>query len=119
MGVSTVQTESIKKDVGIDGELEFGQKNISTLQRNLLNKDEILRMSSSQLLVILRGNKPLLLDKMMYKEHPLANKLKDCSVSEYNPIWTKNSTKKVQIIEKQKDVEKQHKKKSKIDWETF
>lgn len=119
MGVSTVQTESIKKDVGFDGELEFGQKNISTLQRNLLNKDEILRMSSSQLLVILRGNKPLLLDKMIYKEHPLSKKLKDCSVSEYNPIWTKNLSKKIQVNEKNENIEKKSKKKTKIDWETF
>ena len=33
LGVATAETQSIKKEVGIDGELEFGQKNISTLER--------------------------------------------------------------------------------------
>ena len=70
-GVSTVETESIKKDAGIEGKLEFGQKNISTLKRNLLNADEILRIPHNKLLVNIRGNKPLMLDKMIYTEHPL------------------------------------------------
>ena len=87
MGVATAETESIRKDAGIEGELEFGQKNISTLKRNLLNTDEILRIPQSQLLVNIRGNKPLLLDKMIYTEHELANKLKDVSIQEYKPNW--------------------------------
>jgi len=119
VGVSTVQTESIKKDAGIEGEFEYGQKNISTLQRNLLNKDEILRLPATQLLVILRGNKPLLLDKIRYTEHPLAKKLKDCSVVEYNPKWTKNLPENVQVNNKNENVKKKPKKKPKIDWDTF
>ena len=53
-GVSTAESQSIKKDVGIEGELEFGQKNISTLKRNLLNADEILRIPYNELLVNIR-----------------------------------------------------------------
>lgn len=119
VGVATVETESIKKDAGLEGEFEFGQKNITTLQRNLLNKDEILRMAATQLLVILRGNKPLLLDKMRYTEHPLAKKLKDSSVLEYTPKWTKNISQKVQVKAKKEKAEKKPKKKTKIDWDTF
>ena len=91
IGVSTAENISIKKENSLEGEIgEFGQKNISTLQRNLLNKDEILRLPTTKLLAILRGNKPLLLDKMRYTEHPLAQKLKDSSIYEYKPEWTKN-----------------------------
>ncbi len=91
IGVTTAENISIKKENSLEGEIEeFGQKNISTLQRNLLNKDEILRLPTSKLLVILRGNKPLLLDKIRYTEHPLAQKLKDSSIYEYKPEWTKN-----------------------------
>ena len=43
------------------------------------------------MLTILRGNKPLLLDKMRYTEHPLAQKLKDSSIYDYKPEWTKNT----------------------------
>ena len=70
------------------------------MQRNLLNKDEILRLPTTKLLTILRGNKPLLLDKMRYTEHPLAKKLSDSLILDYNPDWAKNT--KVEEIQKKK-----------------
>ena len=90
LGVTTAETQSIRKDAGIEGNLEFGQKNISTLKRNLMNADEILRLPHNKLIVNIRGNKPLLLDKMIYTEHPLSKKLKDISVSNYKPNWNDN-----------------------------
>ena len=90
LGVATAETQSIKKRIGIDGELEFGQKNISTLERNLLNADEIIRIPSTKLMVIIRGNKPLLLQKMIYTEHPISKKLQDASVLTYIPEWNNN-----------------------------
>jgi len=117
IGVSTVETESIRKSNSIEGEWgQFGEKNISTLKRNLLNKDEILRIDSKKLLVILRGNKPLLLEKMRYTEHPLAKQLKESSVYDYNPKWIMNNS-KVKRKEKfdktkREDVEKLNAKKS-------
>lgn len=86
-GVSTAESQSIKKDAGIEGELEFGQKNISTLKRNLLNADEILRIPHNELLVNIRGNKPLMLNKMIYTEHKLSKQLKDVPVNSYKPNW--------------------------------
>lgn len=101
IGVTTVESISIKKSNSIEGELEeYGQKNVAMGQRNLLNIDEILRLLSTKLMVILRGNKPLQLDKMIYKEHPLASKLKDSPISEYHPKWIKNTPKKPQTKEK-------------------
>lgn len=118
IGVATAETTSIKKSNSIEGEIEeYGQKSIATLQRNLLNVDEILRIPATKLLVNLRGNKPLLLDKMMYKEHTLSYKLKDCSVLEYNPKWVKNMPKKERI--KEKVIEKQPEKKEKLGWHNF
>lgn len=119
VGVSTVETTSIRKAASLEGKIEeFGQKNISTLKRNLLNVDEILRIPSTQLLTIIRGNKPLLLDKVMYKEHSLATKLKDSSIYEYNPKWTKNSIDKPIIINK-KDTPKPEIKKEKLGFHNF
>ena len=104
LGVSTVETQSIRKDGGVEGELEFGQKNISTLKRNLLNADEILRLPHNQLLVNIRGNKPIILEKMIYTEHSLAKKLQDVSVNEYNPNWNKPKVEKqvIKTISKEK-----------------
>ena len=88
IGVSTVESTSIRKSASIEGAIgEYGQQNISTLSRNLLNVDEILRIPSDKLLVILRGNKPLLLDKVIYKNHFVSSKLKDSSVLDYIPDY--------------------------------
>lgn len=100
LGIATTETHSLKKDAGFEGNFEYGQKNISTLKRNLLNADEILRIPHNKLLVNIRGNKPLLLDKMIYTKHELAHKLKDISVNDYCPIW---NTKKI-IIETEKNI---------------
>ena len=104
LGVATAETQSIKKDAGIEGDLEFGQKNIASLKRNLLNADEILRLPHDKLIVIIRGNKSLLLDKMIYTEHRLSKKLKDVSVSNYKPNWNDNNHVEVKqkIIEQPK-----------------
>lgn len=114
LGVATAETQSIKKEVGIDGELEFGQKNISTLERNLLNPDEIIRIPSFKLMVIIRGNKPLLLQKMIYTEHPLAKKLQDVSVLTYIPDWNNNievpktiEKKENRVVTKQNKIKKE------------
>lgn len=59
-------------------------------------------------MINLRGNKPLLLDKVIYTEHPAASKLEDCPVSDYNPEWLKNKpkiaskTKEKKVVEKKK-----------------
>lgn len=119
IGVATVETTSIRKDNSLEGDIEqYGQKSISTIERNLLNKDEILRMPAFKLIVNLRGNKPLLLDKVIYTEHSLSKKLKDSLISEYTPNWTKNTPKKVHIKEKQNSKENKPKK-EKLGWHNF
>lgn len=119
IGVATVETTSIKKDNSLEGDIEqYGQKSISTIERNLLNKDEILRMPAFKLIVNLRGNKPLLLDKVIYTEHELSKKLKDSSIYDYTPKWTKNKHEKVHIKEKDKTKETSSKK-EKIGWNNF
>lgn len=85
----------------------------------MLNIDEILRIPSTQLLVILRGNKPLLLDKIRYTEHPLAKKLKDSSIYDYTPNWTRNNNNIEKIVKPKKDTEKAEENKEKLSFETF
>lgn len=96
LGVLSVETASIRKSASFEGKLaEYGQENISTLKRNLLNVDEILRLPSNKLLILLRGNKPILLDKVIYKEHPCSKKLKNSSIKEYKSIHTEEIKTKV------------------------
>lgn len=117
IGVSTVETESIRKSNSLEGAIEeYGQKNVSTLKRNLLNIDEIMRLPSNKLLVVLRGNKPLLLDKMIYKQHYISSKLTESSIYDYNPKWTKNNN-SVKIVEKEKN--ENNKPKEKLGFDNF
>ncbi len=116
IGVSTAETSSIRKSNSIEGEfLEYGDKNTTVLQRNLLNKDEILRLPTNKLIAILRGNKPLLLDKMRYTEHPLSKKLKDSSIYDYKPEWTRNNN----IEDIPKKIPKKTTKKRKRSFDNF
>ena len=117
IGVASVESPSIKKSNSIEGDVaEYGQKSISTQKRNLLNVDEILRIPSTKLLVNLRGNNPLLLDKMIYTEHPISKELKDSPINEYNPKWIKNNS---MIIPEIKKLDKNIRKKEKLNWDTF
>lgn len=75
-------------------------------------------MSTFKLIVNLRGNKPLLLDKVIYTEHPLSKKLKDSFISDYKPNWTKNHPDKIKIKEKKKE-QQQSDHKEKLSWDNF
>lgn len=117
IGVASVESTSIKKSNSIEGDVaEYGQKSISTQKRNLLNVDEILRIPSTKLLVNLRGNNPLLLDKMIYTEHPISKELKDSPINEYIPNWTKNNS---IVINEIKKVNNNEVKQEKLSWDTF
>lgn len=112
LGVATAENQSIKTDAGIDGELNCGQKNVGSIKRNLLNSDEILRLPTNKVLVNLRGNKPILLDKMIYTEHPLAKNLKEDSIENYIPSWNKSK----EIIKNEQDEKiKVHKQEKSFD----
>lgn len=117
IGVASVESTSIKKSNSIEGDVaEYGQKSISTQKRNLLNVDEILRIPSTKSLVNLRGNNPLLLDKMIYTEHSISKELKDSPINEYNPKWIKNNS---MIIPEIKKSDNNIRKKEKLNWDTF
>lgn len=97
-----------------------------------MNWDELIRLPKFKLIVVLNNNKPIMLDKMIYTEHPLAKKLKDSPVSKYKPLWNdaqistivdKKETKKqaVNVIERlsSRDILDDDKEYEKITFETF
>lgn len=59
----------------------------SNTQRALMLPDEILRMDNQECLVLLRGQKPLRLYKIIPDEHPSFGRLRDVRVSNYIPLW--------------------------------
>lgn len=60
------------------------------------------------MIVILRGNKPCLIDKVMYTEHLLYKELKVISIVDYIPEWKKikNSLANEQPNSNKKETEK-------------
>ena len=74
-------------------------------------------MPASKLIVNVRGNKPLLLDKVIYTEHELSKELKDSSIYDYTPKWVKNNIN--DIPKKEKQTESTPKKEEKLEWNNF
>lgn len=88
LGKSTVRDQSRTKEAGLEGIYDFGRITTKATQRNLLNPDEILRLPSENAILILRGQKPLMIEKMDYTKHKLAKHIKPEPISNYNPQWT-------------------------------
>lgn len=65
----------------------------SNTQRPLMYPDEIMRMDNQECLVLLRGQKPLRLYKIISDEHPSFGQLRDVKVSDYVPRWRQEEEK--------------------------
>ena len=59
----------------------------SSTQRPLMFPDEVLRMDNKECLVLLRGEKPLHLYKIIPDEHPSFQRLRDVRVADHVPLW--------------------------------
>ncbi|MCI9548726.1 MAG: type IV secretory system conjugative DNA transfer family protein, partial [Oscillospiraceae bacterium] len=58
----------------------------SSTQRPLMYPDEIMRMDNQECLVLLRGQKPMRLYKIIPDEHPSFGRLRDVRMSDY--VWS-------------------------------
>ncbi len=56
-------------------------------KRPVLTPDEVLRLPIDEALIIVRGKKPIKVDKYDYSMHPEYRKLKSCKASAYVPAW--------------------------------
>ncbi|URZ15466.1 type IV secretory system conjugative DNA transfer family protein [Clostridium felsineum] len=88
LGTTTVKDTSLSKSAGFEGMMDFGKITSRAVKRNLMNPDEILRLPNKNEILILRGQKPLILDKMDYTKHRLSKEMKPIKVSDYKPEWT-------------------------------
>lgn len=95
LGTTTVEDVSLSKSAGIEGILDLGKITKRTAKRNLMNPDEILRLPNKNEILILRGQRPILLEKMDYTKHRLSSYIKPIKVSDYKPEWTKEHKKDI------------------------
>jgi len=68
----------------------------SNTQRPLMMPDEVLRMDNRQCLVLLRGEQPLYLYKIIPDEFPAFQQLRSTPVKEYIPEWRKETARTAQ-----------------------
>lgn len=85
LGEASVMQTSLRKDAAFDGILEYGVQSKSTIKRNLLNPDEIMRMDNSEQIVMIRGQKPFKCKKLKYWEYRLGKDIKETTIEGYNP----------------------------------
>lgn len=56
-------------------------------KRPVLTQDEVMRLPIDEALVIIRGKKPLKVEKFDYSRHPEYSKLHSCKASSHIPEW--------------------------------
>lgn len=66
--------------------------NKSSTGRPLMMPDEVRRLPKDKAILLIRGAKPLMLDKITPEEHPSFKSLKYCKSIEYIPAWRKSAT---------------------------
>jgi len=59
----------------------------SNTKRALMMPDKIMRMDNKKCIVLLRGHKPLMLDKITPEEFPVQAQLKYTKITDYVPDW--------------------------------
>lgn len=62
----------------------------SNTQRALMMPDEIMRLDNKKCIVLLRGQKPLLLDKITPEEFPAHSRLRHVKIKDYAPEWRRS-----------------------------
>ena len=89
LGEATVRTVSKTKRAGFEGFMDYGNVSTKTLNRSLMNPDELRRLPNDKAILILKGQQPIKLDKMDFSEHKLAAKLKGKTrlISDYQNEW--------------------------------
>lgn len=98
LGTTTVGKITHTKQAGLEGLLDYGKIARTSGERNLLNPDEILRLHNDNAIVMLRGQKPLMIEKLDYSEMKESKKLKPRPIISYEYEWSKEIK---EIIKKQ------------------
>ena len=84
-GVGTVESSSIRKEAQFDGKLEYGVESTSLVERNVFNKDEIMRMDNDEEVIYIRGFQAFKCKKLRFWKYRLGKNIKEKSIGDYKP----------------------------------
>lgn len=78
-------TMTVKKTVAVAQVIPQYRETQGQGKRKLLTPDEVLRLPHEEMLVIIRGQKMLKLNKFDYTRHPMSKEMVRSSIMDYNP----------------------------------
>lgn len=85
MSIQVDSTMTVKKTVAVAQVIPQYRETQGQGKRQLLTPDEVLRLPHEELLVIIRGQNILKLNKFDYTRHPMSKEMRAASIMDYNP----------------------------------
>lgn len=96
MSIQVESTMTTKQTVALAQMIPQYRESQGHGKRKLLTPDEVLRLPHTEMLVIIRGQNLLKLNKFDYTKHPMSRQMRPVSIQNYNPIEkTYNFTEKL------------------------
>ena len=88
MSIQVESTMTTKQTVALAQVIPQYRESQGHGRRKLLTPDEVLRIPHTEMLVIIRGQNLLKLNKFDYTRHPMSRQMRPVSILDYNPIDT-------------------------------
>ena len=85
MSIQVDSTMTVKKTVAVAQVIPQYRETQGHGKRKLLTPDEVLRLPRDEMLVIIRGQNILKLNKFDYTRHPMSREMVRVSIQDYNP----------------------------------
>ena len=86
MSIQVESTMTTKQTVALAQMIPQYRESQGHGKRKLLTPDEVLRLPHTEMLVIIRGQNILKLNKFDYTRHPMSQQMRPVSIQAYNPI---------------------------------
>ncbi len=83
--VTVNSTMTVRKTIAVAQMIPQYRQNEGIGKRRLLTPDEVLRLPSDELIIMMRGQKVLKAKKFDFSRHPEHAKLRQCSIADYVP----------------------------------
>lgn len=87
LGTKSIHTRSISRQGGLEGLTEIERITQSVGKRQLLTEDEVIRFENEKAIVMVRGHKPLIVEKVDISELKESKQLTARPVREYIRQW--------------------------------
>lgn len=104
MSIQVESTMTTKQTVALAQVIPQYRESQGHGKRKLLTPDEVLRLPHTEMLVIIRGQNILKLNKFDYTRHPMSKQMRPVSIIDYNPIDIKNAEKNEKLPDAEPEV---------------